>query len=108
MTAGLPGASPQTESMVGEERQDEPLPPVTAAERPASPLAALFAAVQFLLITPAFIQRTFTDREMGASVGFYPLVGLLLGAILAGMDALLALILPLPVRTVLVIAAWVS
>jgi adenosylcobinamide-GDP ribazoletransferase len=67
----------------------------------------LLAALQFLLVTPAFIRRAFSPREMGQSVGFYPLVGLLLGAMLAIADALLGYLFPMPVRSVLVLVLWI-
>ena len=68
---------------------------------------AFLAALQFLLITPAFIRRPFTPSEMGRSVGFYPLVGLLLGGILAAADALLGLQWPIPIRCTLVLGLWI-
>jgi adenosylcobinamide-GDP ribazoletransferase len=40
-------------------------------------------------------------------VGFYPLVGLLLGAVLALVDLLLARILPVAVRSALILALWI-
>ena len=58
-------------------------------------------------MTPAFIRRAFTPREMGESTGFYPLVGLLLGGVLALVDALLGYLFPIPVRSVLVLALWI-
>jgi len=58
-------------------------------------------------MTPAFIRRAFTPREMGEAVGFYPLVGLLLGGILALADALLGYLFPIPVRSALVLALWI-
>ena len=64
------------------------------------------AALQFLLITPAFIRRPFTATEMGRAVGFYPVVGLLLGAVLALVDALLAAVWPVAVRSALVLLLW--
>jgi adenosylcobinamide-GDP ribazoletransferase len=68
---------------------------------------SFLAALQFLLLTPAFIRRTFTPQEMGKAVGFYPLVGLLLGAILAIVDILLGFIFPIQVRSALILALWV-
>jgi adenosylcobinamide-GDP ribazoletransferase len=73
----------------------------------ASPLAAFLAAVQFLLISPAFIRRPFTPAELGAAVGFYPLVGLLLGGLLLGADWLLGWLFPHLLRAALGLALWV-
>jgi adenosylcobinamide-GDP ribazoletransferase len=72
-----------------------------------SPLAAFLAAVQFLLISPAFIRRPFTPKELGASVGFYPLVGALVGGLLIGADWLIGQVFPTPLRSALVLAMWV-
>ena len=65
------------------------------------------AALQFLLVTPAFVARPFTGREMGRSVGFYALVGLLFGGILALIDLGLGLVFPIPVRSALLLVFWV-
>ena len=73
-----------------------------------SPLSSFFAALQFLTIAPALIRRPFTAREMGRSVGYYPLVGILLGVILLGANYLLTYILPLQVRIVLILVLWVT
>jgi adenosylcobinamide-GDP ribazoletransferase len=70
-------------------------------------MTSLLAALQFLLVSPAFIRRPFTAREMGRAVGWYPLIGLLLGGLLALADLLLGLLFPLPVRSALVLALWV-
>ncbi len=81
------------------------LPP--APEKAPAPLAAFLTAVQFLLISPAFIKRPFTARELGAAVGFYPLVGLILGGLLLAADYLLGLFMPPLVRIALVLTLWV-
>ncbi|HTP00872.1 MAG TPA: adenosylcobinamide-GDP ribazoletransferase [Anaerolineales bacterium] len=70
-------------------------------------MTSFIAALQFLLLTPAFIRRPFSPDELGRSVAFYPLVGLLLGGILAAADALFGLLWPIPVRSALVLALWV-
>ena len=70
-------------------------------------MAALAAAIQFLLISPAFVRRAFTPAELGRSTAFYPLVGALLGGILAAVDALLAHVFPVEVRSALVLALWI-
>jgi len=71
-------------------------------------MTAFLAAVQFLLLSPAFIRRPFTPQELGRAVGFYPLVGLLLGAVLALADVLLARILPVGVRSALILTLWIA
>jgi adenosylcobinamide-GDP ribazoletransferase len=70
-------------------------------------VTSFIAALQFLLITPAFIRRPFTVSEMGHAVAFYPLVGLLLGGLLVSVDALLGILWPIPVRSALVLGVWI-
>jgi adenosylcobinamide-GDP ribazoletransferase len=79
----------------------------TPVEKPPSPASAFLTAVQFLLVSPAFIKRPFTPQELGAAVGFYPLVGLILGALLLAADYLLSFFMPPLVRLALVLALWV-
>ena len=71
-------------------------------------MTAFAAAIQFLLLSPAFIRRPFTARELGRAVGFYPLAGLLLGALLALADLLLGRILPVGVRSALILTLWIA
>lgn len=70
-------------------------------------MTGFLAALQFLLLTPAFIRRAFTANEMGRAVAFYPLVGLLLGGILVLTDEALGLVFPLTGRSVLVLGLWI-
>ncbi|KAA3658003.1 MAG: adenosylcobinamide-GDP ribazoletransferase [Chloroflexi bacterium] len=70
-------------------------------------LTPLLAALQFMTVMPAVIKRPFTDQELGRAVGFYPLVGLLLGSCLAGLNALLGLVFPPSVRVALLMFAWI-
>ena len=65
------------------------------------------AALQFLTQVPPIIRRPFTDKELGQAVGFYPLVGLILGAVLVGVNTLLELAFPPTVRAALVLTLWV-
>ena len=72
-------------------------------------LSTFLAALQFLLVTPAFTRRPFSPKEMGKSTGYYPLVGAILGIILLGFNFLLSQIAawnssPLP--TALTLALW--
>ena len=68
---------------------------------------ASLAAFQFLTILPPIVRRPFTAEELGRSVGFYPLVGLLLGVLLFGLDSGLRLIFPPQVTAALVLVGWV-
>lgn len=70
-------------------------------------LVAFVAAIQFLTISPAIIRRSFNPRELGRAVGFFPLVGLLMGSILAGFQFIGSRIFPAPVTTALILTLWV-
>jgi adenosylcobinamide-GDP ribazoletransferase len=63
-------------------------------------------AVQFLTRLPVPITLVADARERGRSVLYYPLVGLILGAILATLYVLLA-DAPTMLRAALLLAAWV-
>lgn len=63
----------------------------------------LLVALQFLTIVPVPKRREISAEEVGASQGYFPLVGLLLGAILAGIDWSLGLILPVAVVNAVII-----
>ncbi len=69
-------------------------------------MTSLIAALQFLTIMPSFVRRVFTPLEMGRAVGWFPLVGLALGALLFGLGRGLSVIFPTPVVGVLVLAVW--
>ena len=70
-------------------------------------LTPIAAAVQFLTVMPPLVRRPFTPEELGRSVGWFPLVGLLLGGLLAGLDWCLAWLFPPGVAAALVLACWV-
>jgi len=71
------------------------------------PMIHFFAAFQFLTVTPPIVRRMFTPEELGRAVGFYPLVGGLLGIVLIGMDKGLAHIFPAQIVSALLLSAWV-
>lgn len=71
------------------------------------PGVGFLAAIQFLTIAPPIIRRPFSAREIGGAVAYFPLVGAILGALLAISDALLAGIFPSPVRSALLLSLWV-
>jgi adenosylcobinamide-GDP ribazoletransferase len=59
-----------------------------------------------LTIIPIPGRREISAEEAGASLGYFPLVGLFLGAILAGIDWSLSLILPSSIVNAVIIIAW--
>jgi len=67
----------------------------------------ILVAAQFLTMIPPIIKRVFTPQEMGRAVGFFPLVGLITGGLLIGLDYLLAFTFPAPVRAALLLTFWV-
>ena len=71
-------------------------------------MISLLVAFQFLTILPSITRpgRIFSPVEMGRSVAFFPLVGLVLGGILLGIDSLLRYFLQPQLAAVLVVAAW--
>lgn len=66
----------------------------------------IIAAFQFLTIFPTLIKRMFTSREMGRAVGWFPLVGVVLGASLYGVNYVAQLIFPTSVSAALTLFAW--
>ncbi len=70
-------------------------------------MISIIAAFQFLTIFPTIIRRMFTAQEMGRSVAWFPLVGLVLGATLCGVNYLSQLIFPANVSTALTLFSWV-
>ena len=70
-------------------------------------IAGLAAAVQFLTIAPPLVRRPFTDAEMGRAVGWFPLVGVLIGGLLVLVDLGVRRFWPAGVSAALVLAVWV-
>jgi adenosylcobinamide-GDP ribazoletransferase len=75
--------------------------------RSATLLTPIAAALQFLTILPPVVRRAFTGLELGRSTAYFPLVGILLGVILAGMDVAARRMLPSAVGAAVLLAAWV-
>jgi adenosylcobinamide-GDP ribazoletransferase len=65
------------------------------------------AAVQFLTTLPLPGSHQVSDADWGRATAWYPAVGLLLGAILAGLDWGLRWLLPVNVAAALLLVAWV-
>jgi len=65
----------------------------------------LLAALQFLTILP--VRRNFTAAQIGSATVFFPIVGVILGAILVGLNYLLSLILPSSLVNIFLLVALV-
>lgn len=68
-------------------------------------LAPPVLAWQFLTAVPLPLTVAAESRHLGRSVGFFPVVGAILGLALAGLDGLLRAVLPASVATVLLLVA---
>src|SRR6185503_2707874 len=64
-------------------------------------MVAIIAAFQFLTIFPTLIKRMFTSQEMGHAVAWFPLVGIVLGLALYGVNTLAQLVFPASVSAAL-------
>ena len=65
------------------------------------------AALQFLTTIPIPWRREVNPEELGRSVGYFPVVGLIIGLILVGLNWLFSLILPSAVVNALLIVSLV-
>jgi len=66
-----------------------------------------WTALQFLTIFPTPLRRAISAEDFGQSLAYFPLVGLVLGALLLGLYYGLALVLPLSVVSAMLIIALV-
>ncbi len=68
---------------------------------------AFLAALQFLTVLPPLVRREFSARELGSAVGYFPLVGLLIGGLLCGANELTRDLWPPAIRAALTLVIWV-
>jgi adenosylcobinamide-GDP ribazoletransferase len=64
-------------------------------------------ALKFLTIFPVPLKRDITDRDLGESLPYFPLIGLVLGGILILLHYILSFLVPSPVIYALLIIALV-
>ena len=64
-------------------------------------------ALQFLTTVPPLLRRTVTANELGRSVAFFPLVGLLIGLILFGLHRLLYAAFPSAILAAILLGVWI-
>lgn len=67
----------------------------------------LLVAFQFLSIFPAVIRRPFTEKELGRSVGYFPLVGLSIGVVLFVVMNGITNFFSIQVSAAVVLVLWV-
>ena len=70
-------------------------------------MTSIIAAFQFLTIFPTIIKRMFTPQEMGRAVAWFPLVGVVLGFLLYGVNTLAQWIFPVSVSAAITLFVWV-
>lgn len=68
---------------------------------------SFLAALQFLTSIPVPLKRELSPAQLGRSTSYFPLVGLIIGLVLAGLNWLFNYILPQSVTNALLIAALV-
>ncbi len=70
-------------------------------------MISIIAAFQFLTIFPTLIKRMFTPQEMGRAVGWFPLVGVAMGALLYAVHYFAQMAFPASISAALTLIAWV-
>lgn len=68
----------------------------------------ILLAIKFLTVLPVPAPKEPPPGAMGRATAWYPLVGALIGLLVAGSDWLLGLALPWAVRSALILALWVA
>lgn len=69
-------------------------------------LTGALVAVQFLTVAPALLRRNITPLELGKSVAYFPLAGLLIGLLLFGLHRLLEAVFPAGVGAAILLGVW--
>ena len=69
-------------------------------------LTGVAVAFQFLTILPPLLRRPLAPDELGRSVTFFPLVGLLIGLLLFGLHSALSPIFPQLLAAALLLGVW--
>jgi len=68
----------------------------------------LIAALQFLTVCPLVSRVSCDERDIGRSTPWFPLVGLLIGVVVAVLDFFLRTVFPLPVASVIDVIALLA
>jgi adenosylcobinamide-GDP ribazoletransferase len=70
-------------------------------------ITPFLVATQFLTIIPPVLHRPFAPKELGRAVGYFPLVGILIGGILVLINDLLESVFSSHLRGVILLAFWI-
>lgn len=73
----------------------------------ASIFSPILVAAQFLTIVPPMIKRAFTKKELGRAVGYFPLIGVVIGFVLLGVETTFSFVLPKAITAVIVLGVWI-
>lgn len=90
-----------------DDKQEQRLPRRSWWETVRSLPVGFLAALQFLTVMPPLVRRPFTPAELGRAVGWFAVVGVLLGGFLVVADRALALLFPPGVTAALLLTLWV-
>jgi adenosylcobinamide-GDP ribazoletransferase len=90
-----------------EEKPAQRLPRRSWREALGNVPLGFMTALQFLTVFPPLRRRPPTPAELGRSVGWFALVGVLLGSFLAAADRAFSLLFPPGVTAALLLAVWV-
>jgi len=71
-------------------------------------LGPLLSALHFLTTIPLLPERPFSQEEFGRSVGYFPLVGVIIGGLLFGISYLSGIIFPEAVVAALILTSWLA
>ena len=70
-------------------------------------LTGLVVAFQFLTIVPPLLRRPAAPDELGRSVTFFPLAGLLIGLLLSGLHCILSAVFPELLTAAILLGVWI-
>ena len=69
-------------------------------------MGSLLSALHFLTTIPLLPERPYSHKEFGRAVGYFPLVGLLIGALVVGINYLAGFIFPESVAAAVTLVSW--
>jgi adenosylcobinamide-GDP ribazoletransferase len=72
-----------------------------------SNITSFLAALQFLTSIPVSLKRELSSKQLGYAIACFPLVGLLIGGMLAGLNWVFSLFLPASVANILLVISLI-